>query len=254
MISRSLKRRLRSDLLLHFRWRKNKALKSQESAAADRHRAALQSVQSSKALESYLRLPAPFDGIITERNVHEGSFVNPPTSSKSQPLLRLQQLNVLRLVVPVPEADIGRITLGAEMRFSVSAFPGEWFKGIVRRSADSVDLNSRTMAVELDVTNSDHRLVPGMFAEVLWPVRRRQASNVVPQSSVVRTTERTFVIRVKNGMAEWIDVKPGESTDDLIEVFGELHDSDQVVLKATDELRSGTHVTPYEQAPSQASK
>ena len=229
--------------------RKCRSLQSQEKAAANKHQAALQSAISSKALESYLRLTAPFDGVITERNVHEGSFVNPPAGAASQPLLRLKQLSLLRLVVPVPEADVGRITPGANLRFSVSAFPGEFFTGIVRRVADSVDLNTRTMPVELDVTNQDRRLAPGMFAEVLWPVRRIQPSNFVPQTSVVKTTEKTFVIRINNGVAEWVDVKPGVSADDLIEVFGDLHAADQVVVKGTDELRAGTHVKP-EQASS----
>lgn len=225
---------------------KCKSLKSQEKAATNRHQAAIQSALSSKVLESYLRLTAPFDGVITERNVHEGSFVNPPTSIASHPLLRLKQLNLLRLVVPVPEADLGGIKLGASLRFSVAAYPGQYFTGVVRRIADSVDVNTRTMAVELDVSNKDLRLAPGMFAEVLWTVNRSQPSNFIPQTSVVKTTERTFVIRIKDGVTEWIDVKPGVSADDLIEVFGNLKAGDQVVVKGTDELREGTRVRPEE--------
>jgi RND family efflux transporter MFP subunit len=234
--------------------RKCSALQSQKKAAANRHQAALQSALSSKVLESYLRLTAPFDGVITERNVHEGSFVNPPAGAASQPLLRLKQLSLLRLVVPVPEADLGRITPGAKLRFSVSAYPGEFFTGIVRRVADSVDLNTRTMPVELDVTNSDRRLAPGMFAEVLWTVRRIQPSNFVPQTSVVKTTEKTFVIRIKDGVAAWIDVKPGLSGDDLIEVFGDLQAGDQVVVKGTDELRAGTRVKLQDSSITEAYK
>jgi len=218
------------------------SLQSQQKAAANKHKAALQSALSSKALESYLRLSAPFDGVITERNVHEGSFVNPPSGATSLPLLRLKQLSMLRLVVPVPESDVGQITLGVKMQFSVSAFPGEFFTGVVQRVADSIDLNTRTMAVELDVANHDHRLAPGMFAEVLWPIRRKLPSNFVPQTSVIRTTEKIFVIKVDNGVAEWIDVKPGQSANELVEVFGNLKTSDQVVVKGTDELRAGTHV------------
>jgi RND family efflux transporter MFP subunit len=228
------------------------SLLSQEKASANKHEAAMQSALSNKALESYLRLTAPFDGVITERNVHEGSFVNPPTSTTSQPLLRLKQVNTLRLIVPVPESDVAGITPGASLRFSVSAYPGETFTGVVRRIADSVDINTRTMAVELDVSNLNRRLAPGMFAEVLWAMRRNQPTIFVPQSAVVKTTEKIFVIRVKDGITEWIDVKPGVSADDLIEVFGNLAANDLVVVKGTDELRAGTHVTPQE-PPSQQS-
>lgn len=226
---------------------KCKSLESQQKAADNRHRAALQASVSSKALESYLRLTAPFDGVITERTVHEGSFVNPPANSSSPPLLRLKQQTTLRLVVPVPESDVGGIVPGTSVRFTVSAYPGESFSGIIRRVAESVDINTRTMAVELDVSNSDHRLTPGMFAEVLWPIRRSLPTLFTPQSAVVKTTEKTFVIRVRNDIAEWIDVKTGISADDSIEVFGNLAEGDQIIVRGTDELRAGTHVIPQEQ-------
>jgi multidrug efflux pump subunit AcrA (membrane-fusion protein) len=77
-------------------------------------------------------------------------------------------------------------------------------------------------------------------------VRRSQPTLFVPQSAVIKTTERTFVIRAKDGVTEWIDVKPGVSVDDLIEVFGKLALGDQVVVQATDELRAGVHVIPQE--------
>ena len=227
--------------------RKCKSLQSQQKAAANKHEAALQAANATQAVESYLRLTAPFDGVITERNVHEGSFVNPPTSTSSQPLLRIKEITILRLVVPVPEADVGGILPGAVVRFTVSAYPGEFFTGVVRRIADSVDVNTRTMAVELDVSNPSRHLTPGMFAEVLWPIRRSLPTLFVPQSAVVKTTEKTFVIRVRNDIAEWIDVKPGISSDDLMEVFGNLAKSDQIIVRGTDELRAGTHVIPQQQ-------
>ncbi len=225
---------------------KCKSLESQQKAANNRHRAALESAVSSKALEAYLRLTAPFDGVITQRTVHEGSFVNPPANASSPPLLRLKQQTTLRLVVPVPESDVGGIAPGTSVRFTVSAYPGESFSGIVRRIAESVDIDTRTMAVELDVSNSDRRLTPGMFAEVLWPMRRNRPTLFVPASAVVKTTEKTFVIRVKNDIAEWIDVKPGISADDSIEVFGNLAEGDQIVLRGTDELRPGMQVSSKE--------
>jgi membrane fusion protein, multidrug efflux system len=224
--------------------KKCQSLVMQGEAASNRHRAAVQAAQSTRAVETYLRLTAPFDGVITERNVHEGSFVSPPTSTTSQPLLRLKQLTLLRLLVPVPEADVAGISAGATIQFTVSAYPGEYFHGIVRRIADSIDINTRTMIVELDVTNPSRRLSPGMFAEVLWPVRRDHPTLFVPQSAVVKTTEKTFVIRVKDDLAQWIDVKTGISADDTTEVFGDLAGGDQVVLRASDELRSGTQVRP----------
>ena len=96
------------------------------------------------------------------------------------------------------------------------------------------------MPVELDVLNRDGSLAPGMYPSVKWPVRRAQPALFVPKTSVVTTTERTFVIRDRNGHAEWVDVKKGAAEGDLVEVSGALATGDRVVRRATDELREGT--------------
>jgi multidrug efflux pump subunit AcrA (membrane-fusion protein) len=98
------------------------------------------------------------------------------------------------------------------------------------------------MLVELDVNNPRLALASGMFAEVQWPISRSQASLFVPASAVVRTTERQFVVRVRNGVAEWVDVRRGEISGDLIEVFGELRAGDIVVRRGNDEIRPGTRI------------
>ena len=88
-----------------------------------------------------------------------------------------------------------------------------------------------------------------MYAEVVWPVRRKQSSLFVPPSAIATTTERSFVIRIRNGATEWVDVKRGESMGDLIEVFGALEPGDEVAIRGTDELREGTQVTPKQPPP-----
>jgi membrane fusion protein (multidrug efflux system) len=98
------------------------------------------------------------------------------------------------------------------------------------------------MAVELDVENAGSRLAPGMFTEVRWPARRASPSLFVPRSAVATTTERTFVVRVRDGTAEWIDVKRGAAMGELVEVFGNVKAGDEVAVRATDELRPGTRV------------
>lgn len=227
--------------------RKLNSIKDRAASFKSRQNAAVQAENSSRDIQSYLTIRAAFDGVITERNVHEGSFVHPPAADTNAiPLLRLQQLSVLRLVVPVPETDISGVTDGAAVSFTVPSYPGESFTGIVRRIAEAVEPHTRTMAVEMDVANASGRLAPGMFAEVIWPVRRSKPTLVVPQSAVVKTTERTFVIRVNNGMAEWVEVQPGLSVDGLVEVVGSLREGDRVVVRATDELRPGTRISVRE--------
>ena len=199
------------------------------------------SVQALKELEGYLTITAPFDGVITERNVHPG-YLAGPGSGSTTPMLRLEQSSRLRLVVAVPEAHVGGIPSGAQVSFTVPAYPGEVFHGKVSRVAHSVDAKTRTMAVELDVGNRDLRLAPGMYPEVLWPVRPSRPSLLVPPASIVTTTERTFVIRIKDGVTEWVTVTRGAVVGNVVEVYGLLKPGDLVVRRGSDELREGTRV------------
>jgi len=207
---------------------------------ADSIKAAEAQVQAVKDLEQYLTLKAPFDGIITERNVHPGALVGPGTGSP--PLVRLHQISRLRLVVAVPEALVGAMVKGARVPFTVPAYPGETFHGVLSLIAYDLDEKTRTMPVELDVRNADLRLGAGMYPEVQWPVRRPQPSLLVPPTSIATTTERTFVIRVNNGVAQWVNVSRGARVGDLVEVFGALKDGDTIVRRGTDEIREGSKV------------
>ncbi|HYT76061.1 MAG TPA: efflux RND transporter periplasmic adaptor subunit, partial [Vicinamibacterales bacterium] len=147
-------------------------------------------------------------------------------------------------IVAVPEADVASVVRGTDVEFTVPAHPSEVFHGRVARLADTVDPKTRTMAVELDVLNPARNLAAGMYPEVRWPVHSSARSLVVPKTSIVVTTERVFVIRVRNGRAEWVDVKRGGADKDLVEVFGDLKAGDQVVARASDEIRNGAGVTP----------
>lgn len=208
-----------------------------DKSAVEAARAAVKAIQE---LEAYLRVTAPFSGVVTTRNVHPGALVG--TGESSLPMFELETVNRLRLVVPVPEAEVGGIVKRAKVAFSVPAYPGETFAGTVIRIARSIDAKTRTMPVELDVLNTNGRLAAGMYPAVKWPIRARQSILLVPNSSVVSTSERMFVIRVKNGSAEWVDVKKGPAQGDLVEVIGPLHQGDTVLVRGTDEVREGAHL------------
>jgi multidrug efflux pump subunit AcrA (membrane-fusion protein) len=146
------------------------------------------------------------------------------------------------LWLQVPELGCRAMVKGARVPFTVPAYPGETFHGLTNLVAHDLDENSRTMAVELDVKNPDLRLSAGMYPEVQWPVRRPQPSLLLPPTSIVTTTERTFVVRVTNGVAQWVNVSRGARVGDLIEVFGALKEGDTVVRRGTDEIREGARV------------
>ncbi|MEO8126398.1 MAG: efflux RND transporter periplasmic adaptor subunit [Bryobacteraceae bacterium] len=200
-------------------------------------RSAAAGVHALQEMQSYLRITAPFDGVVTDRFVHPGALVGPGSDTQ---LLVLQQISKLRLVVAVPEETSGIISKGAIVTFRVPAFPDQTFTGTVARSSHTLDPKSRTMAVELDVRNDRGLLAPGMYPTVKWPVHKSGLALTVPRTSVVTTTERTFVIRQRDGRAEWVDVKREAVEGDLLEVTGNLHDGDKIVRRATDEIRQGS--------------
>src|SRR5579863_9054411 len=217
------------------------ALKSVRDAA----QATLRGVEET---ESYLRIVAPFDGVVTKRNVHPGALVGPTGGPGSQSsMVRIEQVSHLRLVVAVPETYVAGVEEGAKVSFTVPAYPGRTFTGTVARLAQSMDVNTRTMPVEMDVWNPSWELHSGMFPEVTWPVRRPRPSLFVPQSSVGRNMEATYVVRIRDGKAEWVTAKTGATTGGLTEVFGDLHQGDEVAQRASEDLRPGTSVaTPVD--------
>jgi RND family efflux transporter MFP subunit len=215
---------------------------SQLAAAQQNAEAAEQAVRSITELEGYLRVTAPFAGVVTERNVHPGALVGPSGGAPAQPMVRIVNIERLRLVVSVPEVYVGGVKRGLELPFVVAAYPGESFTARLTRISSALDVKTRAMPVEFDVDNKAGRLAPGAFCQVRWPISRNGPSLLVPAASIASTTDRVFVVRVRNGRIEWVDVKTGITAGPLVEVFGDLKAGDTVAARGTDELRPGAEV------------
>ena len=205
--------------------------------------AARDALRSVTQLESYLNIYAPFDGIVTTRNLHPGALVGPASGpSGTMPIVQIVDTGHLRLVVPVPEAYVGEMQVGQQVAFTVPAYPGQTFHAPIARISHDVELNTRTMPVELDVHSTDGRLSPGSFSSVQWPVHRAAPTMFVPVTAVTNDQQRTFVERVRDGKAEWVDVVTGLGVSGNIEVFGDLKPGDEVIRNATDAIRPGQQV------------
>jgi membrane fusion protein, multidrug efflux system len=230
----------------------NDVMVASQTAAADQGQvqsaennvaAAREALRSVTQLESYLNIYAPFDGVVTTRNLHPGALVGPASGpSGTMPIVQIVDTTHLRLVVPVPEAYVGEMQVGQEVAFTVPANPGQTFRAPITRVSHDVSLNTRTMPVELDVHSSDGSLAPGSFSSVQWPVRRAVPTMLVPVSAVTNDQQRTFVERVRNGKVEWVDVVTGLSVNGNIEVFGDLTPGDEIIRNATDAIRPGQQV------------
>jgi membrane fusion protein (multidrug efflux system) len=195
-----------------------------------------------EATKNYLTVQAPFNGVITERNVHPGALVGPNIKADDKPMLVLEEEARLRLVVNIPEVYSNQLQGRSAISFMVSTLPGKIFTGNISRSSGSLNTKFRSEAVEIDVNNAQHLLKPGMYAEVILPIERSQPSMVVPSPAVVTSTEGKYVICVMGGKATRVDVLEGNSRNDSTEVFGHLHTGDKVVLHATDEIKDGTKI------------
>lgn len=194
--------------------------RAQLKAQQDNVSAVQQALQAVAQTEAYLQVKAPFDGVVTERNVHPGALVGPAGApGVAAPMVRVETLSRLRVVVPVPQIYAAGVPEGTKVDFTVPAFPGRTFNGTIARIAHSLDEKTRTMPVELEAANAKGELSPGTFSDVLWPVRRTYPTLFVPTSSVANTLERVFVIRVRDGKSEWVDVKTGATVDKLTEVL-----------------------------------
>jgi RND family efflux transporter MFP subunit len=215
----------------------------QVQSAESNVEAARDALRSVAQLESYLNIYAPFDGVVTTRNLHPGALVGPASGpSGTMPIVQIVDIDHLPLIVLVPEVYVGEMQLGQQVAFTVPGRPGETFHAPIARISHDVELNTRTMPIEMDVHNADDRLSPGSFSSVQWPVSRAIATMFVPTTAVTNDQQRTFVERVRNGKVEWMDVVTGLNVSGNIEIFGDLKPGDEVIRNATDAIRPGQQV------------
>jgi membrane fusion protein (multidrug efflux system) len=191
---------------------------------------------------SYLQITAPFNGYVTDRRMHVGSFVGPDGTGAYPPICRVKQLDLLRIITPVPQVDTASVVLGSQVQFTVSAFPDRKFTGTVARISNTLDRDTRTMDVELNFLNPDYKILPGMFCEVYWPIRRSERSLFVPATAVVSTPLETFVCRVKNNVIERVIVRKAQIMNGMVEVFGDIKEGELVAQDATEELQNHSKV------------
>src|SRR5215203_4563707 len=203
--------------------------------------AAKSRLNSIAQMRDYLTIRAPFSGFITQRNVDVGTLVG---ATNAKPIMIVENISSLRLRVPIPEAYTAAIPDTSFINFTVDARPGIIYKAGLSRKSGSLNLTNRTETWEFIYPNKDNQLKPGMYANATIKLERKEISFVVPASAVATNLEKRFVIRSKDGKTEWIDVKNGISMNDKVEIFGNLNIGDTLLVRATDEIKSGTLLIP----------
>lgn len=191
---------------------------------------------------NYLEIRAPFNGVISRRNVSAGAYVGPAGAGSSLPIFTLQEQKKLRLIVSVPEAYVSYLGENSEVGFSVKSAPNQMFKAKVTRLSGALDERLRAQSIEMDVANNDKKLLPGMVAEVSIPLTNADGTFVVPSKAVLNSTQGVYIIRVTNNKAIWVPVKTGRIVDGKVEVFGELALNDVLIKTASEEIRDSSDV------------
>lgn len=194
-------------------------------------------VASVRTMQGYLNIYAPFDGMIVQRNVSPGALVAPGKAT-DQPMLILQDIRKMRLEVYIPEDYVDKVDLSRPVTFIFNAMPGTEHSAKISRSANALG-SMRSEAIEIDVDNTNQLLKPGMYAEVKIPMASGAKSLLVPNSAIVRSTEQQYVVAVRDGKADLVNVKLGLTTHDSTEVFGNLKADEKVLLNASDGVKYG---------------
>ncbi|MEC5147616.1 efflux RND transporter periplasmic adaptor subunit [Chitinophaga sp. 212800010-3] len=200
------------------------------------------SYQEVQQMLGYLVIRAPFSGVISQRNIHPGTYVGPAGKGSDKPLFRLEEQQKLRLSVAVPEIYTEEAHHATDVHFTVKSLPGDTFTARVNRIAGSLDVKLRSETLEMDVANKNGRLLPGMYAEVQMPVPGKKDVYIVPKSAIVSNSEKIFVIKSVNNKAVWVPVKCGNESDGKVEIFGNLADNDMLVRNGSDEIKEGAQL------------
>ncbi len=193
-------------------------------------------------LQSYEKVYAPFDGVITARNTDVGHLINAGAGGAAAELFHMAATDTLRNYVAVPEAYSPSIHVGATPAITLDEYPGETFKGTLVRTDNAIDRASRTLLVEVDIDNTDGKLLPGAYTLVHFTLPGRKETVTIPSNTLLFRQEGLRVGVVRNGKAELMPITVGRDYGDRVEVLSGLSQSDQVIVNPSDSLISGTAV------------
>ena len=209
-------------------------------------------VQRLEQLQSYEKVYAPFPGVITARNTDIGALINAGSGGSQglatvpQELFHMASVNRLRIFVSVPEVDSAAAQNGAKAPLTLDEFPEETFQGTIVRNSDAIDLNSRTLNVEVDIGNRGGRIKPGayVFVHLRLPDNSKKATSslVIPANTLLFRSEGLRVGVVRGDHAELVPIKIGRDYGSTVEVIDGLKPADQVIVNPSDSLTTGTPV------------
>ena len=193
-------------------------------------------------LQSFQKIYAPFDGVLTARNTDVGALIDAGANSAGKELFHLVAIDTLRVFVAIPEVYSRAARPGATASLTLDEFPGRSFRGALARTSNSIDQASHTLLTEVDVRNPDGQLLPGAYVSVHFKLPQTVRSVVVPSNTLLFRSEGLRVALVRDGRVQLTPVKIGRDYGSTVEVISGLQASDAVVLDPADSLVSGAPV------------
>jgi len=211
----------------------NKAIVEADKAAVEQY----------SALVSFERIYAPFDGVITARNTDIGDLINSGSSSGVKTdLFHIVQPGVLRVYVNVPEEYSQGIKVGMTADLNITEFPGRKFQGKLVRTANDINVTTRTLLIEIDVDNPTGTLLTGSYAEVHLAVPTQASTFLLPVNTLIFRSEGLHVATVKDGKVVLAAVTPGHDFGNQIEIVAGIKAGDQIIINPPDSIVAGQQV------------
>jgi len=193
-------------------------------------------------MTGFERVVAPFDGLITARNTDVGALINAGAGSPATELFHMASTRTLRIFVAVPEIDAPDMRVGTAATVTLDEYPGQAFRGTLVHTDGAINPASRTLLVEVDVDNTDGKLLPGAYAFVHFTLPTQRHFVVIPANTLLFRSEGLRVGVVRNGTAVLVPITIGRDYGDRVEVLTGLDTADEVILNPSDSLVSGTAV------------
>jgi RND family efflux transporter MFP subunit len=210
-----------------------------KKAAVD---ASMANVRRLEQLQSFEKVYAPFDGIVTARNTDIGRLISAGQNTTPQELFHLAAIGKIRVYVSVPEAYSSAIKDGGKATLTLDEYPGKTFEGTIARNSNAIDQTTRTLNVEVDIDNPKGELLPGAYVFVHFKVPEHVASLMIPSNTLLFRSEGLRVGVVRDGRVQLVPVKIGRDAGATVEIASGLTANDAVILDPSDSLSSGQEV------------
>jgi RND family efflux transporter MFP subunit len=200
-------------------------------------------VKQLQALQSFEKIYAPFDGVVTARNTDIGDLINSGSAAGVKTdLFHISQPGTLRVYVNVPEEYSQGVKVGMTADLTLGEFPGRKFQGKLVRTAEAINMTTRTLLIEIEMKNPAGELLTGSYAEVHLKVPTQASTLLLPVNTLIFRSEGLRIGIVKDGKVVLSEVTPGRDSGDQIEIVSGLKLNDQVIINPPDSITSGQQV------------